>query len=161
MKIIQTKNNLKIETTLNVQASIKNSIILAAHRSGTSCTEIILRAMNCMMKEIDRGARIGTRLKYQKRREPGEWDCIHVMLRPEDYELFLDMRKFMKMSVSYIVARAIKKFLNSIVQKNTTDNNRLSGYTVIYEKLYDIRCWRIYWGRPTDIKPFPLHSLLL
>jgi hypothetical protein len=161
MKILHLKNNQKIETTLNIQVSIKNSIILAAHRSGISCSEIILSAMKFMMKEIDRGARIGTRLKYQKRREQGEWDCIHVLLRPEEYEYFLDMRKLMKMSVSYIVARAIKKFLKKIVQKNITDNNRLTGYIVIYEKLNDLRCWRIYWGTPTDIKPFSLYPLLL
>jgi len=161
MKIVHLNDNMKIETTINLRTEIKKRILLASARSGISCSDIVMAAMRFMVQEIDRGARLGTRVKYQPRCDDGEWKNLHVQLGPEDYEFFLDMKKFMKMSVSYIISRAIKKHLNEILKTNITDNNPLSGYSVIFEKFNEIRSWRILWGKATDIRKTTLHPLLL
>jgi hypothetical protein len=159
MKLILVKNTRKIETTINIRISVKQCIILAALRSGISCSDVIISAMKCMIDNIGHTARTGFRVKYQERRDESEWDSLHLVLKPEDYEYFLDMKKFMKMSVSFLITRAIKKHMKEVIYNKTTDNYRLTNYIVIYEKVDQIPCWRIYWGMPAHLKrliPYPL-----
>jgi hypothetical protein len=97
-----------------------------------------------------------SRVKYQNRDEEKNWHRIHIVLNEHEYEYYLDMRKFFKMSVSYILAysvmRYLDKFMNELINKNiTTDNYYYKNYVFIKETIYGIICWQIYWGIPQKL----------
>ena len=57
------------------------------------------------------------------------------------------------MSVSAIVAFAIKKYFKKIIKsKTTTDNYRFQNYIMIEETINDVKTWRIFWGFPQKIE---------
>jgi hypothetical protein len=153
----------KIETTINIRGSLKRRIIMASHRSGKTCSDIVAIALKRVMKEVEHEMKIGTRVKYQKRRDPSEWETLHVLWLPEDYEYFTDLRKFRKMSVSYVVSYSIKKYLKQIVDQNSTDNypDIFTGYICIKEIIDKIPSWRLIWGRPPSIIRIPHPHLIL
>ena len=75
---------------------------------------------------------------------------FHLVVREDDYEYLLDLRKFLKMSVSLIIAYAVKKFLGKN-KNNITDNNRYKNYVLVKEMVDNIICWRLFWGYPPSI----------
>ncbi len=153
----------KIETTINIRGSLKRRVIMASCRSGKSCSDIVAAALKRVMNEVNHEVMIGTRVKYQERRDPSEWETLHVLWLPEDYEYFTDLRKFRKMSVSYVVSYAIKKYLKHIIDQISTDNylNIFSGYICIKEIIDTIPSWRLIWGRPPSITNIPHPHLIL
>jgi hypothetical protein len=72
----------------------------------------------------------------------------------EGCEYFLDLRKLMKMSVSLILAYAVEKFLDTIMSRNNTDNNRYRNYLIIREIIDNITRWTFIWGFPPNIEKF-------
>lgn len=152
----------KTGTTVNIRGSLKRRVIMASHRSGHTCSEIVTAALKQVMKEVENNVKIGTTVKYQARRDPSEWETLHVQWLPEDYEYFTDLRKFRKMSVSYLVSYAIEKYLKQIMNLISTDNypQTFSGYICIKEIIDNIPSWRLIWGRPPSIIK-TLHPLLI
>lgn len=140
-----------METTLNVHAHILDKISLAASSSGISRSEMIILLIKKAMDDIPDPARIGRMVSYQKRSRPEDWRTFHVHLRMDDYEYFLDLRKLLKMSVSLILAYAVKKFLNKWAKSNTTDNYQYKNYVVIKEFIGNIVCWKFIWGYPPNL----------
>jgi hypothetical protein len=43
------------------------------------------------------------------------WKCFHLALWPDKYEFFLDLRKVCKMSVLFLVAYAVSKYLQEVI----------------------------------------------
>ncbi|MBN1495414.1 MAG: hypothetical protein JXA07_01505 [Spirochaetes bacterium] len=140
-----------METTLNIHVRILEKISLAARSRGISRSEMIILLIKKAMDDIPDPARIGRMVRYQKRNMPTEWRTFHVRLRMDDYEFFLDLRKLLKMSVSLILAYAVKKFLDKLVTANTTDNYQYRNYVVIKEYIDSIVSWRFIWGYPPKI----------
>jgi len=140
-----------METTLNIHAHILEKISLAARSRGMSRSEMIILLIKKAMDDIPDPARIGRMVRYQRRSMPTEWCTFHVQLRMDDYEFFLDLRKLLKMSVSLILAYAVKKFLDKLVKANTTDNYQYRNYVVIKEYIDNIVSWRFIWGYPPNL----------
>lgn len=140
-----------METTLNIHAHILEKISLAARFRGMSRSEMIILLIKKAMDDIPDPARIGRMVRYQRRSMPTEWRTFHVQLRMDDYEFFLDLRKLLKMSVSLILAYAVKKFLDKLVKANTTDNYQYRNYVVIKEYIDNIVSWRFIWGYPPNL----------
>jgi len=94
-----------------------------------------------------------SRVRYQKRGERGNWRHMHLTLRPDEYEFFLDLRKVFKFSVSRLVAYAIEKYLEEIVKKlsNGSDNYRYKNYMFQRVIVDDVICWILSWGIPRTI----------
>ncbi len=141
-----------METTLNINARILDRISLAARSRGVSRSEMIILLIKKAMDDIPDPARIGSMVRYQRKGRPDEWRTFHVQLRMDDYEYFLDLRKLLKMSVSLILAYAVKKFLNKCLKNNTTDNYQYKNYIVIKEFIDNIVCWKFLWGYPPNLE---------
>ena len=73
----------------------------------------------------------------------------------EECEYFLDLRKLLKLSVSLILVYAVEKFLDKLLKKNSTDNNRFRNYVFIKDVIDDIICWKFIW-----VIMYPAHSLI-
>jgi hypothetical protein len=98
-------------------------------------------------------------VKYQPRDISTKWHTFHFTLREDEYELCLDLRKVYKMSFSFIVANAVRKYLPKLIEQFrskyfavNTDNYLYKNYAFFWQKKDGIINCNIYWGFPgTDI----------
>lgn len=89
----------------------------AASRTGLNMQDLIIQAMYKYVKDYKKIQVANGLVQYQPVDKSENWRIFRVALAIKDYELFTDMRKVMKKSVSYLVALAIKKYLNKIVSE--------------------------------------------
>jgi hypothetical protein len=143
-----------METTLNMHVDVLRHITRAAHSKGITRTEMIIILIKRVMDENGRTIRMGKMVKYQKQNTNGYWHKFHVILREDEYEYFLDLRKLLKMSVSLILAYAVEKYLIQLVDGKITDNYRFVNYVIVKEIVENVICWRFYWGCPPSLKKY-------
>ena len=97
--------------------NIKNYVKLnkAASRTGHNMQDLIIQVMYKYVKDYKKNYVVSGLVQYQPVDASKNWRIFRVALSIKDYELFTDMRKVMKKSVSYLVALSIKKYLDTIV----------------------------------------------
>jgi hypothetical protein len=134
-----------METTLNVSHDILKTIEAEAGRYGISRSRMIGILLKMVLDDASMLVRTGRMVQYQDRREREEWRRIHVCFNEAEYEYFLDLRKLCKMSLSLILAYAVRKFLKKC---NVTDNNRYNTYSIIKENIGTTTGWILLWGAP-------------
>jgi hypothetical protein len=140
-----------METTLNIHVRILDKIRKAAGLRNISCSSMIVILLQRVMKEKKNHVLMARLVKYQKRRSKDEWRKFHITWRVDDYEYFLDLRKFRKMSVSHILAYAVEKYLKKLKRKDFTDNYRFHNYVIMGGNAEGVTCWKLFWGFPLDI----------
>jgi transcription antitermination factor NusG len=86
------------------------------------------------------------------RRRPEKWRVFYAQVREDVYEYWLDLRKLLKMSVSLILAYAVKKYLCNFIKRICTDNNRFRNYIIIKEIFNDVIIWKFIRGVPHNLK---------
>lgn len=141
-----------METTLIIDKNILAEISVAAKSHGISRSGMIIYLIKKIMDYIPDPDRLGRMVQYQERKGKDNWHTFHLYLREDDYEYFLDLRKLFKMSVSLILAFAVKKFLNRSIGKINTDNYTYRNYVVIRELINGIVSWRLLWGWPCNLE---------
>lgn len=139
-----------IETTININIDILDRLLYAATITGESKRNIISSLMRRLSEDYEKIAVPWKRITYQKRDRKKKWKRLHVMLMPDEYEFFLDLRKACKSSVSRLVAYAIERYLDEIVAEfiKGTDNYRYSNYAISYFINNGVVCLIHYWGLP-------------
>lgn len=140
-----------METTLNIHSDILGKINWAARSRRVSRSAMIMVLIKRTMDDVANSVRFGRMVRYQERSSPDAWNTVHVQLRMDDYEYLLDLRRLLKMSVSLILAYAVRKYLKEIMQNKDTDNYQYKNYVLIKEALDDAICWRLIWGYPYNI----------
>jgi hypothetical protein len=143
-----------METTLNIRADILEQIARAAHANKISCSEMIELLLQQVTADIADPGRIGRMVRYQVRCSSQEWRVFHVQVREDAYEYWLDLRKLLKMSVSLILAFAVKKFLCKLMKINSTDNYLCKNYIIIKDIIDSIIVWKFVWGYPPNLEKF-------
>jgi hypothetical protein len=93
----------------------------------------------------------GRRVKYQERQRPEEWLTFHLQVREDEYEYLLDLRKLCKMSVSLLLAYAVRKYLGRVLETIGTDNYQFKNYLIIRDIFNGVICWRLFWGFPPHL----------
>jgi hypothetical protein len=144
-----------IETTVRLGRETVARIALACEGRGVtrSClVSALVRYASGKMRPLPEG---WVRVKYQGRRMKEEWRCQHLVLRPDEYEFFGDMRKVMRLSVSCIVAYAVEHYLDEMlaISGEDTDNYRYRNYIIARFMAGDVVCWAHCWGIPPEIAP--------
>jgi hypothetical protein len=147
---------MTIETTLHVHQSTLALLNRTAEVKGITRTFIIKLLMQRMMRDNKKMLKSSSRIKYQERDVKDNWHCIHFVMNEYEYEYYLDMRKFYKMSVSFILAYAVKKYINEIVEElfnggKKTDNYIYRNYILMKKSVNETICWQIYWGIPLKL----------
>jgi hypothetical protein len=141
-----------IETTLHVNKGILEMINEYAEKTRRSRTFIIKILMQRVMNDNQRMLKSYSRIKYQERDEKENWYRVHLVLNEYEYEYYLDMRKFFKMSVSYILAYAVLRYLDELLDRNiNTDNYSYKNYVFIMKTVDGTILWQIYWGIPPQL----------
>ena len=143
-----------METTLNIHADILKQIARAAQANGISLSEMIVLLIQKATADIANPGRVGRMVQYQGKRSPREWHVFHVQVREDMYEYWLDLRKLLKMSVSLILAYAVKKFLCKLMKINCTDNYLYKNYIIVKEVIDSVIVWKFIWGYPPNLEKF-------
>ena len=140
-----------METTINIQVDILEKITLAARSQGISRSRLIACLIKRVMEDMPDPQCIGRMVHYQKRSRPETWRTFHLTLQFDEYEYFLDLRKLLKMSVSLILAYAVKQYLHKSIKKQTADNyHSFQNYIIAREVSDTIICWKLIWGFPPN-----------
>lgn len=142
---------MSIETTLYMKDSIRTKIEQASEHTGLGTSILIVKLMKMLMKDHDIMTRQWCSIKYQQKGATVKWRRKHISIRPVEYESFIDMRKFYKMSVSFLVAFAVDHYLDKLIEEltsagnNNTDNYSLKSYTLTKEFIENSLFWTICW----------------
>ena len=139
-----------METTVNIQVELFERISKEARARNISRSKMIITLLEMMMEKSSSPI-LGRLVQYQERRKGNKWHPFHITFLDDEYEYFQDMRKLLKMSVSLLLAIAVKQFLDNPAVKIDTDNYRFGSYLIVKEIVDSITCWRLYWGYPPGI----------
>lgn len=140
-----------METTLNIHVDIMAMITSAAGSRGISCSKMIVVLLQKTMRGRDKKVRLGRLVQYQDRCRKEDWHRFHIAWRPDDYEYFMDLKKLVKMSVSLLLALAVKQYITKLKKRDFTDKNRLRNYVVLGKCIDSVMCWKLFWGMPISI----------
>ncbi|MFC1668968.1 hypothetical protein ACFL20_01135 [Spirochaetota bacterium] len=143
-----------IETTINIKKNILDNIAQTSKVLGKSQTEIIVMLLKKVIDNENSKVQICRRIKYQSCDDKNNWHTLHVLFEQNEYEYFLDLRKLLKMSLSFIIANAAKKYLKDLLNGNFTDNNRYQNYILSRENADGIIYWVLFWGIPKNLKKY-------
>ncbi len=144
---------MKIDTTINVKCVIIERIDATAKKFSISRSKLVSLLLKCMLEGKNTDKNRFSRVKYQKRDKKSAWRRPHIMLEPDLYEKNLDMRKLYKMSVSYLVLVAYKKYFDSVVNElkngKSTDKNR-RNYICIGKYYGNVYSYVVFWDYPPE-----------
>jgi hypothetical protein len=148
---------MNIETTVNINIEAKLRLTAASEVCGIPVSRLIMGLMKRTMKKPETLFRCFTRVQYQRRSPKKQWKLLHLSLFPRDYEYLLDMRKFFKCSVSFLVAYSIDTHLDSLINEvmdesfnEDADNYPFQNYIILHEMQGKVSCWKIIWGMPNN-----------
>ena len=99
------------------------------------------------------------RIKYQERDEEKQYVPKHVWWKSYEYDYFQDMKKIYKMSISHILAYAVRNSLKQEILKmmriepeKMHDNYLSSGYAKVGEMADNVILWKFFWGVPRNLE---------
>ncbi len=145
-----------IESTIYLHKSIQEMLERGAGTIGYTRTSIIKILLQRVMKNNHKLLKSYSRIKYQERDEKDNWHRLHIVFNEYEYEYCLDMRNFYKMSVSLILAYAVRRYLDEVVNELLygnicSDNYHYKNYIFMKKTVDEVICWQIYWGIPSNL----------
>ena len=141
-----------IETTINIHIDILGKINKISSANNISRNKVIKNLLKKVMHNELNNFSFNKCIKYQDSDSKQNWRKFHLLLDTDEYEFFLDLRKFFKMSVSAIVAFAVKKYYKEIMKFKKTDNYLFKNYIIIKETINNVLTWRLFWGYPEKME---------
>ncbi len=144
-----------IETTINMRDTVLFAVDNAARASGKTRSGVLVILLRKVLKDHGFMTRFDKRVQYQEKDETAVWEKAHVYLTERDYELFLDGRRFFKRSVSLLIALAVERYLDKLVElllsesyDEEADNYPLPNYIIAKKMSGSVVGWHIFWGFP-------------
>jgi len=115
--------------------------------NGFSVNEIVTLLLQKILKDGNCTIRKFIAVKYQDDDPDNNWETLTVNFKEVDYELFTDMRKFFKLSVSLLLAKAIDLFLDSLLSEigEILLNYSDSEWNIRMSDLETGVIWTIFW----------------
>lgn len=146
-----------IETTAYLDRECVDRLAGMADEAGISRSKLVVLLLKRVMKDHEALACCDRAVRYQERTPCVQRKRLHVGVELRDYEFFIDMRKLFKLSVSFLIAFAVREHLGELMVKladekydEYADNYPYHHYLIIPEKVDSAVCWKIYWGIPEN-----------
>ncbi len=136
-----------IKTSVNINFERLALLENFSEKNDLSVNEIVSLLLLKIMKDGNYAVKKFTAVKYQDDDPKNHWDIMTVYFKEVDYEFFTDMRKFFKFSVSFLLAKAIDLFLDTILSEiEEILRNYEDSYWNIHRKeaATDV-IWNISW----------------
>ncbi len=145
---------MSIDTTINIKLNLLSKIAEVSAIYNISFNRIIAILINKFLGNCSNKAKLFNTIKYQQTGDDIVWHTLHVSFSEDIYEKALDLRKVMKMSVSFIIARAVELYLEQVIkelsQRSKADNYS-QDYVFISSKCNGLLCFSIFWSSPSEI----------
>jgi len=152
---------MPIDTTLYIHENTLKLISESCDMSGISHNRLIVMLLKNAMGKARKNMKTGLAIRYQERNQGGHWHTVHVRFREDEADFFKDMRNFMKMSVSLILAQAAREYLKEMVrasaERETTDNYPFSNHQLSFIETNDGIFWITHWKTPPPPSPTIKH----
>lgn len=146
---------MRIKTTVRVPAATIQALDDASLLLQVKRSDMIVRLLKHLTGKTASNA-FWTRVRYQERRRKEDWKQIHVSPKGDEYELFLDLRKVRKFSVSFLVTWAVEEYISDLIDNwENEDNYHLKNYAVVHFFNTGIECWLFCWGIPPELTSLP------
>jgi hypothetical protein len=148
-----------IRTTANIDKSIDERICEAAKFCGIKPQQIVNILMMIMIKEKPLEFRSFCAVEYQERRDEDRWKCFHLELTGAVYEASIDLRKLMKLSVSYLLSYAVEVYMERAVEeimRGDAADNYPQNYTIFIHHSLKKSTFTIFHTVP-DQEVYPDH----
>ncbi len=140
-----------MKTTINMKKSVFKKISQAADRLGTSKREIVIMLLDRIRQNISHYEGGFTLVKYQPRDPRKRWHCFTIKYQEHENEIVSDFRRLGKFSVSYFIAKAVRRYLNKILNEKEGHNYvQLTSYAIGQSIVNGVICWEYYWGPPKN-----------
>ena len=141
-------------TTLNLELTTYLELKELASLKEVSVGTIIVSLMKLLSYEIEHRKMPERLVEYQKLSEGEEWYTCHVYWSFPEYQHFVDMRNFFKMSVSFLVATALRMYgyqlLDSGNPEEWDDKNLFPHYSFGKQRVSGDYYFMICWGNMTE-----------
>ncbi len=141
---------MKVKTTIHICAKDAAKLARAEKRLNIGRKELISALVNHFARRRKDQLKLWGRVRYQPPRDRSEWRRLHITIRGDEYEFFIDVRKVHKLSVSFIVAYAINNYLDIIFTPggNEGDNYPYYDYAIKKFETEGVVCCLLCWGIP-------------
>ena len=147
-----------MKTKLNMNIEIKLQIEIASIKLKISRTALIKQLLKYFEKDQKKYFTMNKSVQYQDEDLKENWKQFHLTLSEPEYECFFDMRKLCKMSLSYIIALSVEKYLDKLLNPNLKSRDRdkypdilFPGYGRLWKKTTSGYHFTIFWGYPDKI----------
>ncbi len=146
---------MKIDTTINIKKEFLARIDETSKLYMVSRSKLVSLLLKRVMKENSTDKNRFSRVKYQKRDRDATWKRPHLVLESDLYEKSIDMRKLHKMSVSYIVTVAFKRYFDAVLdelKRGLTSDKDLRNYICVGKRYGKIFSYTVFWDYPPEDK---------
>jgi hypothetical protein len=152
---------MHIDTTINIKLNILSKIAEVSAAHGISINKIIAILIHKTLNNCSIKAKLFNAVKYQQTGDDIIWHTLHVSFSEDIYEKALDLRKVLKISVSYIIARAIELYIDQVVESlveaglkpastnQTGTDSYCKEYVFISSKCNGLLYFTIFWSKPS------------
>ena len=104
-----------VHTTVNMTTDFYDFLFTDYRDSmEISSTELVRMIMHFVSQEMSQRIRPEGPVKYQMNPFDNEWVVVHLYLTEEEYDHFVDMRNFFKMSVAHLIRYGLIRYCNQI-----------------------------------------------
>ena len=143
-------------TTFNLELSVYAGLKFLAEERNLTIIDVIRILMKSVSEEMKHQKMPKRLVEYQRLPNNSEWKIFHVRLTIEEYEHFVDMRKFFKKSVSHLIKYALETYgvallnLPEAQTENQSDKKIFPHYSFAHKSVSGIQFFMICWGKPTE-----------
>jgi len=134
-----------IKTSVYINTDKLSKVVEFSAANGLSYSEVI----SLLLKKIQSDGKCDIKkfsaVKYQDDDPDKNWVVKTVYFEEVCYEFFTDMRKFFKISVSYLLANAIDLFLETILSEDNQRNYADHNWDISKKEEKYSEIWTILW----------------
>ncbi len=158
--LVSEKSKILCETTVNIDIEVYRKLTEAAKQRGISRSRLIAMLLEHLVWSENIPSKARGTVQHQDARPKENWKKLHVVLPNYVHDFFDDVRKLWKMSVSYLVAFAVEKFLTQLdnnMMETFADKYWYGGHTIVHFIQNDLQYMLCCWGipsHPPEIPPF-------
>jgi len=139
-----------IETTMYIKQELLCILNEAADKLQVSRSRMVSILLVKYIKENQAGRCAFRSLKYQKRDQKALFQTKSLYLREDVYEMWCDVRKAFKFSASFIIARAIERYLDDFADDRDILDNYFSMYITRASYHDEVCILQTVWGVPGE-----------
>ncbi len=134
---------IKTSVYINVDKLLK--VVEFSMANGLSYSEVITLLLRKLQLDGDCNIKKFSAVKYQDDDPDKNWVVKTVYFEEICYEFFTDMRKFFKISVSFLLAKAIDLFLTTILSEENQRNYTDHDWDISRKEEKCSEIWTILW----------------